>query len=118
MGDGSYVSYASYAEAGGLKRTNGCLPAGAGALDEHFHLLQPLVHCLSGGLLRGPLSRKGGAFTRPLKATGTRTGPTDGIALGIREGYLRIVKGGANIGSPIGGYPSFSPSAPLSCHEI
>ena len=63
MGYGCDVPDAGYGQSCCLKGAYGGLPAGSGALDQNFHLPEPLVHPLSGGLLCCPLSGEGGALS-------------------------------------------------------
>src|SRR5437870_4758760 len=46
VGLGSHVAHAGDLEPGGLERADRRLAAGAGTLDVHVHLLQPLLEAL------------------------------------------------------------------------
>src|ERR671936_2825695 len=64
-------------EAHGLQRTDGGLPARAGALDEHVDLAHAVLHRPARGGLGGQLRGERGRLTRALEADLAGRGPRD-----------------------------------------
>src|SRR5215475_7265717 len=80
-------------EAHRLERPDGRLPARSGSPHEHLDLLEPQVHGLARGVLRGGLRREGRALARALEAYASRTRPRDHVAHLVGEGDDGVVEG-------------------------
>ena len=72
-------------EPGALEGSNGGLPAGAGAFDEHFNRFHPLVHSGARGRFAGPLGRERGSFAGSLETDCPAAAPGDYIPVGIGQ---------------------------------
>src|SRR5215471_8136433 len=80
-------------EAHRLERPDGRLPARPGSPHEHLDLLEPQVHGLARGVLRGSLRREGRALARALEAHAARARPRDHVAHLVGEGDDGVVEG-------------------------
>ena len=112
-------------EARGLQRTDGGLPAGAGALDEHVDLAHAVLHGPArsglGGQLGGERSRLAGA----LEAHLARGGPGDDRTGRVGDRHDGVVEGALDVRLPVGDVLAFlapdlldgGPSACLRWHK-
>src|SRR3954449_9908365 len=112
-------------EARGLQRTDGGLPAGTGALDEHVDLAHAVLHGPAssglGGQLRGERSRLAGALEAHLAGRG----PGDHSTGRVGDRHDGVVEGALDVRLPVGDVLAFlapdlldgGPSACLRWHK-
>src|SRR6185503_7424760 len=79
-------------EPGGLERADRRLAAGAGALHEHLHLLEAVLHPLAGGCVGGHLRGERGRLARALEPGRPGRLPDDHVAFGVGQGDDRVVE--------------------------
>src|SRR5256884_229310 len=77
----------------GLERADGGLPAGPGPTHEDLDLLEPVLHRLARGDLRGRLRGEGCALAGAPEAGAPGAGPGDDVAHPVGEGDDRVVEG-------------------------
>ena len=89
-------------QAGCLKRGDGALSSGAGALHANFHVSHSELRGLFGCLLGSTLTCERSTFAASLETACASTGPTKGVALGVCDGHSRVVKRRVNMGDAVG----------------
>src|SRR5918996_420118 len=79
-------------EPGGLQRADRRLAARAGALHEHLHLLEAVLHALARRGVGRDLRGERGGLARPLEAGAARRLPRDHVAFLVGQRHDRVVE--------------------------
>src|ERR1043165_9139501 len=94
-------------EAHRLQRTDGGLPAGAGALDEHVDLAHAVLHRPARGGLGGQLRGERGRLAGALEAHLARGGPGDDRTGRVGDRHDGVVEGALDVRLPVGDVLAF-----------
>src|SRR5919202_1792030 len=94
-------------EANGLQRTDGGLPTGAGALDEHVDLAHAVLHRPTRGGLGGQLRGERRRLARAFEAHLARGGPGDHRTGRVGDGHDGVVERALDVRLPVGDVLAF-----------
>lgn len=84
-----------------LERGDGTFTTTSGSFDANVDFFDAELEGFVGRLLCRTLTCKRSALAASLEATGSRTGPTQGFALGVGDGHRRVVKGCLDVCNPV-----------------
>src|SRR3954471_3890839 len=102
-------------QARGLQRTDGGLPAGTGALDEHVDLAHAVLHRPACSGLSGQLRGERGRLAGALEAHLTRGGPGDDRTGRVGDRHDGVVEGALDVRLPVGDVLAFLAPDLLYC---
>src|SRR3954471_15521713 len=102
-------------QARGLQRTDGGLPAGTRALDEHVDLAHAVLHSPASGGLGGQLHGERSRLAGALEAHLARGGPGDDSTGRVGDRHDGVVEGALDVRLPVGDVLAFLAPDLLDC---